>query len=62
MLQAWRMVEALGYKINEISRDFAEVHEKAKAFCSDVNEALEDTDLEVASFLSKKRENAKTCW
>ncbi len=31
------------------------VREKAKAFCSDVDEALEDTDLEVASFLPKKR-------
>ena len=45
----------MAYQINEISRDFAEVNEKAKAFCSDVNEALEDTDLEVASFLPKKR-------
>ena len=55
MLQAWRMVEAVAYQINEISRDFEEVHEKAKAFCADVNEALEDTDLEVASYLPKKR-------
>ena len=45
----------MAYQINEISRDFEEVHEKAKAFCADVNEALEDTDLEVASHLPKKR-------
>jgi len=45
----------VAYQINEISRDFEEVHEKAKAFCTDVNEALEDTDLDVASYLPKKR-------
>ena len=45
----------MAYQINEISRDFEEVHEKAKAFCTDVNEALEDTDLDVASYLPKKR-------
>ena len=45
----------MAYQINEISRDFEEVHENAKAFCADVNEALEDTDLEVASYLPKKR-------
>ena len=55
MLQAWRMVEVVAYQINEISRDFEEVHEKAKAFCADVNEALEETDLEVAFYLPKKR-------
>ena len=55
MLQALRMVEVVAYQINEISRDFEEVHEKAKAFCADVTEALEDTDLEVAFYLPKKR-------
>ena len=31
------------------------MHEKVKAVFADVNEALEDTDLEVASYLPKKR-------
>jgi len=61
MLQAWRVEELVAYQINEISRDFEEVHEKAKAFCTDVNEALEDTDLDVASYLPKKRAR-KTPW
>jgi len=54
MLQAWRMVEVVAYQIYEISRDFEEIHQKAKAFCADVNEVLEDTNLEVASYLPRK--------
>ena len=55
MLQTWRMLEVVAHQINEISRDFEEVHEEAKAFCADASEVLEDTDLEVASYLPKKR-------
>ena len=59
MLQAWRMVETTSKKVNNISRDFESIHTKAKDFCDVVNEALNESNLEVGTALPKKRVRRK---